>query len=156
MMGQTIRKTFKMEMAHQLSKAFSKCCTDTIHGHSYKVEVFLRTNNGGVACLNDAGMVVDFGEIKDILNDYFDQWDHALVMPSAMDGDYIYALKNYNKKLILVDYNPTAEMMARDMYGAVDRLLKQCRADAGMSWYVCGVRVHETETGYAEFGEVPS
>ena len=40
----TLRKQFKFESAHQLYDAYSSCCKDCIHGHSYLVEVFFSSD----------------------------------------------------------------------------------------------------------------
>ena len=85
-----IRKEFKFEMAHQLSKAFSCACSDCIHGHSYDLELFFISNK-----LDETGMVIDFGQIKAVLGEYIDSWDHAIVMHKAMDPEYIAMLDKY-------------------------------------------------------------
>ena len=134
----TIRKQFKFEMAHQLSEAFSACCSETIHGHSYVLEVFFTGFR-----LDSTGMIIDFGEVKDILKSYINKWDHALVMPRDMDDEYLNMLMKYNKKIILTDYNPTAEEMAKDMYYYIKSRIHE----------LSKVRLHETTTGWAEYWE---
>jgi len=121
----TIRKTFKFELAHRLNSAYSKCCLKW-HGHSYKVEVFLQAKE-----LNEDSMVMDFGELKNNIQHYIDQWDH-----SSLDGQ-------------LLGWNPTAETMAKKMYDYISNrtLVAERRVT------VKKVRVHETETGYAEYEE---
>jgi len=132
----TIRKKFKFEMAHQLDMAYSKACSEQIHGHSYICEMFFK---GGE--LDESGMIIDFGEVKDKIKNYINSWDHSLVMPNTMPKQYIKCLKKYNKNLKIVNYNPTAENMARDIYGYVKSFFPQC----------CKIRLHETDTGYAEY-----
>lgn len=140
-----IRKKFRIEMAHQLTNAYSKCCIDSIHGHSYVIEIFFSSRQ-----LDDDGMVIDFGYVKDKINDYIDSWDHALVMSEDMDAAYLAMLQEFNKNLKIVNYNPTAENMARDIFDNVRGLL----GDFLKIIYVSRVRVHETETGYAEYTEM--
>lgn len=132
----TIRKLFRFEMAHQLSKAYSTACSEQIHGHSYVCEVFFRSSN-----LDDTGMVIDFSEVKDKIKKYIDSWDHSLVMPNDMPEDYLKCLAMYNKNLRIVNYNPTAENMAKDMFYYIKTAVPQCFK----------VRLHETTTGYAEY-----
>lgn len=137
-----IRKQFKFEMAHQLSHAYSACCSDTIHGHSYLLEVFFK------GPLDDTGMVIDFGEVSKEFKRYIDdEWDHALVMPADMDQEYIDVLNKYNKKLRLVSYNPTAERMAEDIYKVFECILEGINKDHLLE----RVRIHETATGWAEY-----
>jgi len=138
----TIRKQFKFEMAHQLKEAYSDCCKNTIHGHSYICEVFIESN----ILLDGTGMVVDFGKFKDLCGEYIDSWDHALVMPNSLPKDYLKMLLKYNKNLKIVDYNPTAEEMARDIFRTL-RII--CKGESMFN--VAKVRLHETATGWAEY-----
>jgi 6-pyruvoyltetrahydropterin/6-carboxytetrahydropterin synthase len=130
----TVRKVFKVEMAHQLAKAVTCACSDTIHGHSYRVEVFLRAKG-----LDDKEMIKDFGDMEEIKR-YVMRWDHALVVPVTLSRTYIKMLCKYNKKIILTSKNPTAEWMAAEFL---------CRL-RDIEPMVFKVRIHETETGYAE------
>jgi len=132
----TIRKQFKFEMAHQLLQAYSTACSEQIHGHSYLCEVFLASKK-----LDKTGMVVDFSAVKDKIGDYINSWDHALVMPSDMPNEYLDCLSKFNVNLKIVDYNPTAEAMAKDIF---DYIKKQ-------KLPVVKVRLHETTTGWAEY-----
>jgi 6-pyruvoyltetrahydropterin/6-carboxytetrahydropterin synthase len=131
-----IRKKFKFEMAHQLVDAYSKACSDQIHGHSYICEVFFSSQK-----LDNTGMVVDFTQIKDKIKPYIDSWDHALVMSADMPIEYLDCLIKYNKNLKIVKYNPTAENMAKDIFEYIEQQMPNCLK----------VRLHETDTGYAEY-----
>ena len=51
-----IRKLFKFEGSHIVRNCTSDRCSHSLHGHSYKVELFLTADH-----LDNAGMVVDFG-----------------------------------------------------------------------------------------------
>jgi 6-pyruvoyl-tetrahydropterin synthase len=94
-------------------------------------------------------MVIDFTKIKDKIKSYIDSWDHALVMSSEMPSEYLECLKKYNKNLKIVSYNPTAENMAKDIYHVVNHLLQY-----DLNGGECSkVRLHETDTGYADYYE---
>jgi len=142
-----IRKKFTFEMAHQLSKAYSCACSDCIHGHSYDLELFFVSMD-----LDKTGMVVDFGQIKAILKDYIDKWDHALVMHEVMNPEYLNMLSKYNHKVILLDDNPTAECMARVMFGDMTQILN--KELPKREFALEKVRLHETRTGWAEYEPV--
>ena len=134
----TIRKKFKMELAHQLIGAYTKECCN-LHGHSYICEVYFKSD-----VLDKTGMVVDFTKVKDTIKAYMDTWDHALIMSKDMPQEYLETLKKFNKNLKIVDYNPTAENMAKDIYNFIRIRMS---ADARCT----KVRLHETDTGYAEY-----
>lgn len=143
-----IRKQFKFEMAHQLKTSYTVGCQN-LHGHSYTVEVFLTRPH-----LDITGMVVDFGKISDLFKNYInDYWDHSLVIPDTFDIEYLTTLKRYNKNVRIVNYNPTAENMAQQMYMFFNEALESEYHISKNERFVCKVRVHETVTGWAEYSE---
>ena len=139
----TIRKIFKVEAAHQLEegRCFSKACSDSIHGHSYVIEVFLSAEK-----LDANGMVIDFGQLKELIGKYIDSWDHAIILSDKTAKSYGKDFLAKNKKVKIVPYNPTAEEMAQNMHGYI------CEDLCWPPDYV-KVRVHETATGWAEYTE---
>lgn len=133
-----VRKLFKFEAAHVLEGAYSNECK-YIHGHSYKLEVFLASHT-----LNSDGMVLDFKELKEIVQPYVDTLDHCLIIkdtkniPLELDG----------YKFFEFGQNPTAENMAEWFYTFIEKNIRE-RYNA---WVVLDkVRLWETETGYAEY-----
>ena len=62
-----IRKLFKFENAHIVRKCTSTRCSESIHGHSYKVEVLTKSN-----FLDNGQMVYDFGLMKGYIKDLID------------------------------------------------------------------------------------
>jgi 6-pyruvoyltetrahydropterin/6-carboxytetrahydropterin synthase len=146
----TIRKKFRVEMAHQLFSAFSAACHETIHGHSYVIEIVL-----GNSHLNRHGMVVDFGTLQSLKEKLMEEYDHALFMPVQFPQEYLTCLGAYNKKLRVIDTNPTAEWMAVTIFADVQKWIAAApENDVRPSLVrVIAVRVHETETGWAQFGE---
>ncbi len=142
-----ITKRFRFEAAHQLDKSFSACCRDCIHGHSYVVEVTLVSN-----ALNGDGMVLDFGILKAAVKEIIEAWDHALLLPPSLVGEY----KNTpSKKVVRIPSNPTAEVMAKIIFDHVRQSLADGVAEDVFSnthgLDVHCVRVQETETGWAEY-----
>jgi len=123
-----IRKKFKFEAAHRLSSGYSAECVDYIHGHSYIVELFIEAKE-----LNADGMVVDFGYVKTVVKPLIDEWDHKLILESG----YLAGTDD----CLQVNFNPTAENMAEYLYDKCHQY--------GIT--VSKIRVHETDSGYAEF-----
>ncbi|MBF0475386.1 MAG: 6-carboxytetrahydropterin synthase QueD [Deltaproteobacteria bacterium] len=56
--------------AHQLRGFKGKC--ESLHGHNWKVEVYLEGNT-----LNDVGLLMDFGEVKQATYQLLDGVDHT-------------------------------------------------------------------------------
>lgn len=146
----TIRKQFKFEMAHQLKDSYSAACHEDLHGHSYVLELYFNSET-----VDKNGMVVDFGEVKDVIGDYVNSWDHSLTMPVFFDKAYLDMLKQYTKKMRITSYNPTAENMAKEMYREITKTLEKYQTDTYgvVSWTLSKVRLHETTTGWAEYTE---
>ena len=121
----TCRLKFKFEAAHILDEAFSKCCMDSIHGHSYIVEVFVSSN-----ILNGEGMVLDFGLLKSKVKPLIDAWDHRLFIPKVLMVD------NWMKLPPIRTFtNPTAENISLWIY----EMLKEMRPKLEFK-----VRLYET------------
>ncbi len=137
------KKLYKVEYAHQLYKSYSALCHETIHGHSGKIELTLRRQDCDV---DDTGMVVDFGQVSDVLKKHImNKYDHALFMPCLFDKAYLDTLAKYNKRLRITEENPTAENFAKWILGECNILLYT----SGIPARVVSVRFWETETGSA-------
>ena len=64
-----LRVVTRFAAAHQLTMVGSKC--ENMHGHNWKIEVYVTGDK-----LNAAGVLVDFGEIKDQLAEVMEKLDH--------------------------------------------------------------------------------
>ena len=142
-----IRKSFTFEAAHQLETAVTAACHECIHGHSYKVEMFLASKN-----LNPDGMVLDFSELKGFKKLIMDQWDHGLILHANkrpwIEPMLEAGILKKGKVSFLLD-NPTAEAMARVIYRSLSAYLADTLKVT--TAYVEKVRVHETGSGWAEY-----
>ncbi|MBT9138971.1 MAG: 6-carboxy-5,6,7,8-tetrahydropterin synthase [Syntrophomonadaceae bacterium] len=125
----TIRKKFRFEASHRLVSSYSICC-QKLHGHSYILELFFRSDH-----LNEDGMVIDFGLVKDLLRPLLEEFDHRLILDKADDT------KELRPHAFIFPYSPTAENMAKYIFDKVKKIFPA----------VSKVRVHETETGWAEY-----
>ena len=140
-----IRKQFRFEAAHQLDRAFSKDCSDSIHGHSYVVELFLTSK-----CLDGDGMVIDFGHLRDAVEEIKAAFDHTLILSHKLRVEYG-AIPC--KKIVELVCSPTAEVMANIFFDGVARKVMGLHPPASNGLRLEKVRVHETTTGWAEYEE---
>jgi 6-pyruvoyltetrahydropterin/6-carboxytetrahydropterin synthase len=62
-----VTKRFRFEAAHHLPGHTGKCAR--VHGHSYLLEVTLRGPIKDVPGVSDHGMVMDFGDLKQIVQE---------------------------------------------------------------------------------------
>lgn len=144
-MSSTIRitKEFKFEMAHAL-KGYDGPCRN-IHGHSYE---FLVTISGHPITDENSpklGMVMDFGDLKKIVREVVvDIFDHSLVLNSAMPLDLTNKLSENFEKVILVDYQPTSELMIADF---ANRIKTKLPSHVKLKYLL----LRETVTSFAEW-----
>jgi 6-pyruvoyltetrahydropterin/6-carboxytetrahydropterin synthase len=67
-----LKVTTHFAAAHQLKLVALKC--ENLHGHNWKIEVYLKGDT-----LNDAGVLMDFGEIKMAVNRIMNELDHKFL-----------------------------------------------------------------------------
>ena len=141
-----IRKLFKFENAHIVRNCISRRCSKSIHGHSYKVEVKLKSN-----FLDNAQMVCDFGLMKIYIKDLIDSFDHAITLWSKDNTEYIEFAKKFSERWIELPVNPSAEQFSRVFFVMIEKVLSLMEfKNAEKEVKLHSVIVHETDTGYAE------
>ena len=109
-----ITKEFHFESGHALYGYDGKC--KNVHGHSYKLSVTVIGKPINDTAHVKNGMVIDFGDLKKIVtSEIVDKFDHATVF--NQNTPHIELAKELEKRghnIILVDYQPTSEMMLLD------------------------------------------
>jgi len=141
-----IRKLFKFEGAHIVRDCSSERCKKSIHGHSYKVEVFF-TSNG----LDNGQMVMDFGLMKGTIKDLIDSFDHAYSMWDREQESFKEFMKDNSCRWIQMPVSPSAEQYSLMLLYIIDKIVQSTHfANGEKDVEVYSVRVHETDTGYAE------
>lgn len=140
-----IRKLFKFENAHIVRNCTSKRCSQSIHGHSYKVELFFRSDS-----LDRGEMVYDFGLTKLTIKELIDSFDHAITLWSGDDPQYLKDMKKWSQRWVEIPVNPSAEQFSRLFFLIVDKILNQTiMVNEENNVCIDSVIVHETDTGYA-------
>ena len=137
-----ITKEFKFEMAHALMNYNGPC--RNIHGHSYYLYVTLIGEPHPERGSSEAGMVLDFGQLKNIIKtSIVEDLDHALLLNDQTPATEIAALKNFNK-VVLVPFQPTCENLLVDFAARVKPLLPS-------HVKLFSMKLCETVTSYAEW-----
>ncbi len=108
--------------AHRLENFYGKC--EGLHGHNWKVEVFLAG-----ARLDEAGLLMDFGQIKARTNALLEQIDHK----------YLNELEPFREQ------NPSSENLARYLFEQLAAALNR----EGIR--VSRVNVWESDTSCASY-----
>lgn len=109
-----ITKQFYFETGHALYGYDGKC--KNVHGHSYKLSVTVAGSPISDASNVKYGMVIDFGDLKKIVaSEIVDKFDHATVFnKNTPHIELANELEKRGHNVILVDYQPTSEMMLID------------------------------------------
>lgn len=138
-----VTKEFNFEIAHALWNYDGPCAN--IHGHSYKMFVTII----GEPILDEKnpknGMVIDFGDLKKIVNEQVvHPMDHAIVLsPKAADSLNCKDNQMF-KKLHVVNYQPTCENMVIDFVEKIKNKLPN-------HLQLFSLKLHETGTSFAEW-----
>ncbi len=141
-----IRKVFKFENAHIVRGCTSVKCRSSVHGHSYKVEVKFSSN-----FLDNGQMVYDFGLMKQHLKDLVEMFDHAITIWSGDSEEYKTDMKKHSERWVELPVSPSAEQFSRVIFLMIERLMELTTTVNGEKEVkLHSVRVHETDTGYAE------
>ena len=138
-----ITKEFTFETGHALYGHDGKC--KNIHGHSYKLSVTVLGNP--VSDSNDPkfGMIMDFSDLKKIVKEEIvDRFDHATIFnKNTPHIDLANNLKSLGHNVVLVDYQPTSEMLVTDFADKIkNRLPKNIK--------LFSLKLRETASCYAE------
>ena len=139
-----ITKQFDFETGHALYGYDGKC--RNVHGHSYKLSVTVIGRPIDDPNHVKFGMVIDFGDLKRIVKEEIvDLFDHATVFnKNTPHVELARELKDRGHHVLLVDYQPTSEMMVIDFAEKIGKRLPE-------HIKLHSLRLQETATSYAEW-----
>ena len=108
-----ITKSFGFCYGHRLFKDPGKC--GHLHGHTGRVEIELESKK-----LDDLGMVKNFDDLKNSIGRWIEEnLDHKVLLNRA--DPLVDVLTSTGEKLYLLDLNPTAENIAKEIFGYVKK-----------------------------------
>ena len=141
-----IRKLFKFCSGHIVRNCSSERCRKSMHGHNYMVEVFFTADK-----LDNGHMIMDFGLSKGTIKDFIDGFDHCWQMWSNESEEFKTYIKENSDRWIEMPVSPSAEQYSLLFLYVIDSIIKSTEFNNGEGEVkVQSVRVHETDTGYAE------
>ena len=118
---------------HRLLNYNGKC--RNLHGHNGRALISLEA-----AELDRLGMVVDFTQIKKIVQTWIDETlDHKMIL--HRDDPVLPELRRQNEPIVVVDVNPTAENIARMIFDYAK----------GQHLPIVEVTLWETENSFATY-----
>lgn len=142
-----------IELPIAVSNAYNKNSDilPTLTGCNYFVNISLYSNK-----LDKNGMILDFKQLKKIIHNELDQYDHSVILTpdNPLCKAYIKNFKENNidverSRLFIWDENPTAEYMAYYWY----QVFKQKFIDAGIELSKLSIQVEETSHNSVEYSE---
>ena len=139
-----ITKQFSFETGHALYGYDGKC--KNIHWHSYQLFVTVIGKPISNSEHVKFGMVIDFSDLKKIIKEEIvNVFDHATVFnKNTPHVELAKELSDRGHDVILVDYQPTSEMMVIDFVQKIkNRLPNTIKLHA--------LKLQETTTCYAEW-----
>lgn len=139
-----ITKIFSFETAHALYGYDGLC--KNIHGHSYKLFVTVIGQTIDDTNQPKNGMVIDFKDLKKIVKEEIvDVYDHATVFnQNTPHLALAETLQSSGHKIILVDYQPTSELMVIDF-------AQKIKARLPKTITLHSLKLQETASCYAEW-----
>jgi 6-pyruvoyltetrahydropterin/6-carboxytetrahydropterin synthase len=139
-----ITKQFSFETGHALYGYDGKC--RNVHGHSYRLSVTVIGNPISDTTNVKYGMVIDFSDLKKIVKEEIvDVFDHATVFnKNTPHVELANELSNRGHNVLLVNYQPTSEMMVIDFSKKIIARLPE-------NIQLHSLKLQETATSYAEW-----
>ena len=139
-----ITKQFSFETGHALYGYDGKC--RNVHGHSYKLYVTVIGQPISDTTHVKLGMVIDFSDLKVIVkNKIVDIFDHATVFnKNTPHVELAKELADRGHNVLLVDYQPTSEMMIIDFANVIKQELPS-------HIKLHSLKLQETDSSYAQW-----
>ena len=139
-----ITKKFSFETGHALFGYDGKC--RNVHGHSYKLSVTVIGNPISDASHVKFGMVIDFTDLKKIVKEEIvDVFDHATVFnKNTPHVELAEELSSRGHNVLLVNYQPTSEMMVIDF---AEKIMVRLPTTVKLH----SLKLQETDSSYAEW-----
>jgi 6-pyruvoyltetrahydropterin/6-carboxytetrahydropterin synthase len=138
-----VSKKFTFDLAHALLNYDGLC--KNIHGHTYTLTITLIGKPYHLQNDSKDGMVVDFSEIKKIVqSQIISKFDHALVLNENSNPNLIASLKECAYKIVFTKFQPSCENLLIDIK---DELMPLFTNNATLY----AIRLDETPTSYAEW-----
>ena len=139
-----ITKQFSFETGHALYGYDGKC--KNVHGHSYKLFVTVIGTPISDTTNVKYGMVIDFSDLKKIVKgEIVDVFDHATVFnKNTPHVELAKELADRGHNVLLVDYQPTSEMMVIDFAVKIKKHSPE-------NIQLFSLRLQETDSSFAEW-----
>jgi 6-pyruvoyltetrahydropterin/6-carboxytetrahydropterin synthase len=141
-----ITRRLEFDAGHRIPDHANQC--RHLHGHRYALEISLSGEIINAPGNGVNGMVMDFGEVKNIANrEVVSQWDHAFLVWRGDTQVVEFLASMPGHKTVILDVVPTAENLAATAF----RILNAAYRDTyGNALCLDRVRLFETPNCWAD------
>jgi 6-pyruvoyltetrahydropterin/6-carboxytetrahydropterin synthase len=142
----SITRRLEFDAGHRIPNHSGQC--QHLHGHRYAIEVTLTGAVADQPGKSDDGMVLDFGDIKRLTNQYVvEPWDHAFLVAKE-DVGLIHFLNSLpNHKTVVMECVPTIENLANTAFTILQPVFAQT---FGRHLKLSMLRMYETPNCWAD------
>ncbi|PCJ27587.1 MAG: 6-carboxy-5,6,7,8-tetrahydropterin synthase [Rickettsiales bacterium] len=132
-------RRIEFDAGHRVIGHKHKC--KYLHGHRYVLEVTARSEE-----LDELGMVVDFGVLKDVVKGWIDEnFDHNVILHKEDKELGAFITNHTGQKIYYLNANPTAENIALHLKSDIIPMLF-----VENSFSIVKIRLFETPNSFVE------
>ncbi|ABP34631.1 6-carboxytetrahydropterin synthase QueD [Polynucleobacter asymbioticus] len=142
----SITRRLEFDSGHRIPNHDGQC--KHLHGHRYAIEITLTGEVADHPGKADDGMVLDFGDIKRLANQYIvEPWDHAFLVAKEDAGLVAFLGTLPNHKTVIMEHVPTVENLAHAAFTILKPVFSKAfsgRLELSM------IRLYETPNCWAD------
>ncbi|QWD61315.1 6-carboxytetrahydropterin synthase QueD [Polynucleobacter sp. MWH-UH25E] len=142
----SITRRLEFDSGHRIPNHDGQC--RHLHGHRYAIEVTLTGEVADHPGKADDGMVLDFGDIKRLANQYVvEPWDHAFLVAKEDEKLVAFLSSLPNHKTVIMEHVPTVENLANAAFAILQPVFNKA-FDGRLE--LSAVRLYETPNCWAD------
>ena len=142
----SITRRLEFDSGHRIPNHDGQC--RHLHGHRYAIEVTLTGEVADHPGKADDGMVLDFGDIKRLTNQYVvELWDHAFLVAKEDEKLVAFLATLPNHKTVIMEHVPTVENLANTAFAILQPVFNKA---FGGRLELSAVRLYETPNCWAD------
>ena len=142
----SITRRLEFDSGHRIPNHDGQC--RHLHGHRYAIEVTLTGEVADHPGKADDGMVLDFGDIKRLTNQYVvELWDHAFLVAKEDEGLVAFLATLPNHKTVIMEHVPTVENLANAAFAILQPVFSKA---FGGRLELSSIRLYETPNCWAD------
>ena len=142
----SVTKVIEFDAGHRVPSHKGKC--RNLHGHRYRLEATIEGEIKPVTMKSDDAMVVDFGDVKKLLMEIHDDYDHkCLIWTEDPIRAQLVGVQELTAGIVLLHAPPTVEHLAKVIFmGLAARIDQEFKGEVSLA----KVRLFETPNSWTD------